>query len=132
MDSLPWWVATTRQNDLLISSVATDLTTCGFHTQEIPGSHVFAATGGRADTQRSRFRIRRRPHRLLQPRRQADQVPVVYTQPKHVYKPKGALPGMVIYKHETVLWGQPRRIEEQGPQMLQPRRATGGLILECH
>jgi predicted ribosome quality control (RQC) complex YloA/Tae2 family protein len=27
-----------------------------------------------------------------------------------VYKPKGARPGMVIYKHETVLWGQPQRL----------------------
>jgi predicted ribosome quality control (RQC) complex YloA/Tae2 family protein len=40
---------------------------------------------------------------------QADQVPVIYTEPRHVYKPKGARPGMVIYKHERVLWGQPRR-----------------------
>ncbi|MEL6246608.1 MAG: hypothetical protein AAFR15_01210, partial [Cyanobacteria bacterium J06627_15] len=41
--------------------------------------------------------------------RQSEQVPVVYTQPKHVYKPKGARPGMVIYTHEQVLWGQPQR-----------------------
>lgn len=45
--------------------------------------------------------------------RQADQVPVVYTQPRHVYKPKGARPGMVVYKQETVIWGQPRRIEAE-------------------
>jgi predicted ribosome quality control (RQC) complex YloA/Tae2 family protein len=32
---------------------------------------------------------------------------VIYTQPKHVYKPKGAKLGMVIYKHETVIWGKP-------------------------
>jgi predicted ribosome quality control (RQC) complex YloA/Tae2 family protein len=43
--------------------------------------------------------------------RLADQVPVVYTQPRHVYKPKGARPGMVVYKQETVIWGQPRRAE---------------------
>lgn len=51
--------------------------------------------------------------------RQADQVPVVYTQPRHVYKPKGARPGMVIYKQETVIWGQPRRIEAQATSSLE-------------
>ena len=57
--------------------------------------------------------------------RLADQVPVIYTQPRHVYKPKGTLPGMVIYKHETVIWGQPRRIERQveAPQPLEPAPA---------
>jgi predicted ribosome quality control (RQC) complex YloA/Tae2 family protein len=101
-----------RQNDLLISSVATDYD-LWFHTQEIPGSHVL---------------LRLQPGQVASDRdlqyvadltayfsraRQADQVPVVYTQPKHVYKPKGSLPGMVIYKHETVMWGQPGRIENQ-------------------
>jgi len=32
---------------------------------------------------------------------------VVYTYPKFVYKPKGAKPGMVVYKKEKVLWGKP-------------------------
>ena len=41
--------------------------------------------------------------------RQSEQVPVVYTQPKFVYKPKGAKPGMVVYKREQVLWGQPQK-----------------------
>lgn len=41
--------------------------------------------------------------------RQSDQVPVVYTQPKYVYKPKGAKPGMALYKQERILWGQPQR-----------------------
>jgi predicted ribosome quality control (RQC) complex YloA/Tae2 family protein len=39
--------------------------------------------------------------------RQSQSVPVVYTEPKHVYKPKGAKPGMVIYKHEQIIWGHP-------------------------
>jgi len=42
--------------------------------------------------------------------KQSDQVPVVYTKPKHVYKPKGAKPGMVVYKHEKILWGQPSKV----------------------
>ncbi|MFM6214200.1 MAG: hypothetical protein ACKPFB_20705, partial [Planktothrix sp.] len=43
--------------------------------------------------------------------RQSEQVPVIYTKPKHVYKPKGAKPGMVIYKQETVIWGNPQKAE---------------------
>jgi len=39
--------------------------------------------------------------------RQSDQVPVVYTEPKYVYKPKGAKPGMAIYKQEQIIWGRP-------------------------
>jgi predicted ribosome quality control (RQC) complex YloA/Tae2 family protein len=35
----------------------------------------------------------------------------VYTETKHVYKPKGAKPGMVIYKHEQIIWGHPQGIE---------------------
>jgi predicted ribosome quality control (RQC) complex YloA/Tae2 family protein len=42
--------------------------------------------------------------------RQSEQVAVVYTKPKYVYKPKGAKPGMVIYKQERVLWGCPQRV----------------------
>jgi Predicted RNA-binding protein homologous to eukaryotic snRNP len=34
-------------------------------------------------------------------------VPVVYTRPKLVFKPKGSPPGMVVYKREQVLWGRP-------------------------
>jgi len=30
-----------------------------------------------------------------------------YTEPKHVYKPKGAKPGIAIYKQERILWGSP-------------------------
>jgi predicted ribosome quality control (RQC) complex YloA/Tae2 family protein len=36
--------------------------------------------------------------------------PVVYTKPKYVYKPKGAKPGMAIYKKETILWGYPQKV----------------------
>jgi predicted ribosome quality control (RQC) complex YloA/Tae2 family protein len=39
--------------------------------------------------------------------RNAEQVPVVYTEPKYVYKPKGAKPGMVVYKRERTIWGKP-------------------------
>jgi predicted ribosome quality control (RQC) complex YloA/Tae2 family protein len=44
---------------------------------------------------------------------QSDRVPVIYTEPKHVYKPKGAKPGIAVYKQERVVWGQPQQIASQ-------------------
>lgn len=101
-----------RQNDLLISSVATDYD-LWFHTQEIPGSHVLLRLEAGQAPSDDDLQYVADLAAYFSRARQADQVPVVYTEPRHVYKPKGALPGMVIYKHETVLWGQPRRIEQQ-------------------
>jgi predicted ribosome quality control (RQC) complex YloA/Tae2 family protein len=101
-----------RQNDLLISTVATDYD-LWFHTQEIPGSHVLLRLeAGQVPSDRDLEYVADLAAYFSRAR-QADRVPVVYTQPRHVYKPKGARPGMVIYKHETVIWGQPRRVESQ-------------------
>ncbi|MGB3202057.1 MAG: NFACT family protein, partial [Nodosilinea sp.] len=101
-----------RQNDLLISTVATDYD-LWFHTQEIPGSHVLLRlAAGQVASDRDLHYVADLTAYFSRAR-QSDQVPVIYTQPKHVYKPKGARPGMVIYKGETVIWGQPRRIEQQ-------------------
>jgi predicted ribosome quality control (RQC) complex YloA/Tae2 family protein len=110
-DGLPVLVGrNNRQNDLLISTLATDYD-LWFHTQEIPGSHVLLRLGaGQAPSDRDLQHVANLAAYFSRAR-QADQVPVIYTQPRHVYKPKGARPGMVIYKHETVIWGQPRQIE---------------------
>ena len=112
-DGLPVWVGrNNRQNDLLISTVAGDYD-LWFHSQEIPGSHVLLRLEpGQAPSDRD-LRYAADLAAYFSQARQADQVPVVYTQPRHVYKPKGARPGMVIYKQETVIWGQPRRVEAE-------------------
>lgn len=100
-----------RQNDQLTFRMATpyDL---WFHAQEIAGSHVL---------------LRLQPGQVPEPAdlqfaadwaafhsraRQSRQVPVVYTEPKNVYKPKGAKPGMVIYRQEQVIWGQPQAAQD--------------------
>ena len=110
-----------RQNDLLISTVATDYD-LWFHTQEIPGSHVLLRLGAGQTPSDRDLQYVADLAAYFSRARQSDQVPVVYTQPRHVYKPKGARPGMVIYKHETVIWGQPRRIEQQKAKPLEPVR----------
>lgn len=78
-----------------------------FHTQEIPGSHVLLrlTPGAIADTAEVQFAANFAAYHSRS--RRSKRVPVVYTQPKYVYKPKGAKPGMAIYTHEQVVWGQP-------------------------
>jgi predicted ribosome quality control (RQC) complex YloA/Tae2 family protein len=97
-----------RQNDGIISRFATDYD-LWFHTQEIPGSHVLLRLSA-GDVPSDRDLQQTADLAAYYSRaQQADQVPVIYTEPRHVYKPKGARPGMVIYKHERVLWGQPQQ-----------------------
>ena len=104
-----------RQNDLLISTVATDYD-LWFHTQEIPGSHVLLRLGAGQVPSEADLQWVADVAAYFSRARQSDQVPVIYTQPRHVYKPKGARPGMVIYKQEIVLWGQPQRLRHLPPQ----------------
>lgn len=100
-----------RQNDQLTSRLATDYD-LWFHTQEIPGSHTLLRLEPGAIPSEADLQFAADLTAYFSRARQADQVPVVYTEPKHVYKPRGARPGMVIYKHERVLWGQPQRASQ--------------------
>lgn len=97
-----------RQNDLLTFRVAKDYD-LWFHTQEIPGSHVLLRLEPGAVPDEADFQFVANMSAYYSRARQSEQVPVVYTQPKFVYKPKGAKPGMVVYKREQVLWGQPQQ-----------------------
>ncbi|WP_413162554.1 NFACT family protein [Capilliphycus salinus ALCB114379] len=97
-----------RQNDLLTSKVAGDYD-LWFHTQEIPGSHVLLRLNAGVVPDETDLQFVANLTAFYSRARQSEQVPVIYTKPKHVYKPKGAKPGMVIYKHETVIWGNPQQ-----------------------
>lgn len=109
-NGLPVWIGrNNRQNDQLISQVATDYD-LWFHTQEIPGSHVLLRLeAGQAPSDED-LQYTADLAAFFSRAREADQVPVIYTRPKYVYKPKGARPGMVLYKQEKVLWGQPQQL----------------------
>lgn len=107
-----WVGRNNRQNDLLISQVATDYD-LWFHTQEIPGSHVLLRLNAGQVPSDEELQLTADIAAYFSRAQQADQVPVVYTQPRYVFKPKGALPGMVTYTHETVLWGQPSKFREE-------------------
>ncbi|MEI3579422.1 MAG: NFACT RNA binding domain-containing protein [Acutalibacteraceae bacterium] len=68
-----------------------------FHTQKIPGSHVIVVTGGREVPDRTLEQacILAATHSQAA---ESAKVPVDYTEVRHVRKPNGAKPGMVIYE----------------------------------
>ncbi|MEM8673346.1 MAG: NFACT family protein [Cyanobacteria bacterium P01_G01_bin.67] len=102
-----WIGRNNRQNDLLSFRTAVDYD-LWFHTQEIPGSHVLLRLEPGAVPTEQDLQFTADLAAYYSQARESEQVPVIYTAPKHVYKPKGAKPGMVIYKQETVIWGRPQ------------------------
>jgi predicted ribosome quality control (RQC) complex YloA/Tae2 family protein len=99
-----------RQNDLLTFKTATEYD-LWFHAQEIAGSHGLLRITPGAVAQEEDLQFTANAVAYYSRARQSQAVPVVYTETKHVYKPKGAKPGMVIYKHEQIIWGHPQEIE---------------------
>lgn len=81
-----------------------------FHTQEIPGSHVLLRLKPGSVPDPADIQFAANIAAYYSRARQSKQVPVIYTQPRHVYKPKGAKPGIAIYKHEQVVWGHPEAV----------------------
>jgi predicted ribosome quality control (RQC) complex YloA/Tae2 family protein len=108
-----WIGRNNRQNDLLTFKTATDYD-LWFHTQEIPGSHLLLRLEPGRVAAEADLQIAADLAAYYSRGRQSEQVPVVYTKPKHIYKPKGAKPGMVIYKQERVIWGRPQEVERRG------------------
>lgn len=98
-----------RQNDQLTFRVAGDYD-IWFHAQEIPGSHLLLRLEPGAVAEEVDLQFVANLAAYYSRARQSEQVPVVYTQPKHVYKPKGAKPGIAIYKQENILWGKPQLV----------------------
>ena len=99
-----------NQNEQLTFKQASDYD-LWLHAQEIPGSHVLLRLdAGEVPTDET-LELAASCAAFYSRARQSEQVPVVMTEPKNVYKPKGALPGMVIYKREQVLWGQPQKAQ---------------------
>ncbi|GAA6616381.1 NFACT family protein [Scytonema sp. NUACC26] len=98
-----------RQNDQLTFRVANDYD-LWFHAQEIPGSHLLLRMEAGAVLDEKDLQYVADLAAYYSRGRQSDLVPIVYTQPKHVYKPKGAKPGIAIYKQERVIWGKPHTV----------------------
>ena len=102
-----WIGRNNRQNDRLTFRTAGDYD-LWFHTQEIPGSHLLLRLEPGTVPDEADLQFSADLAAYYSQGRESEQVPVVYTKPKHVYKPKGAKPGMAIYKQERVIWGRPQ------------------------
>lgn len=106
-----WVGRNNQQNDLLTFRHATEYD-LWFHAQEIAGSHVLLKLPPGEPPLESHLQWAA-DIAAYHSRGQGEQlVPIVYTQPKYVYKPNGAKPGMIIYKREKVLWGKPDRAQQ--------------------
>jgi predicted ribosome quality control (RQC) complex YloA/Tae2 family protein len=106
-----WIGRNNRQNDRLTFRSASDYD-IWFHSQEIAGSHVLLRLSPGTVPEAADLQFAADYAAYYSRARHSEQVPVVYTRPKYVYKPKGAKPGMVVYKQETVIWGCPQRVED--------------------
>jgi len=119
-DGLEIWVGrNNRQNDYLTLKLAAphDL---WFHTKEIPGSHVILRVPpGREVPERSIHEAAALAA-YHSKGRDSSGVPVDYTLRKHVRKPSGARPGMVIYDNQKTLWVTP------DPELLPVLRGGAG------
>lgn len=106
-DGLEIWIGrNNRQNDYLTLRLAAphDI---WLHTKEIPGSHVILRVPpGREVPERSLHEAAALAAYHSKGRESAS-VPVDYALRKHVRKPAGARPGMVIYDHQRTLWVTP-------------------------
>ncbi len=101
------WVGRNNyQNDLISFRIAGEYD-LWLHAQEISGSHVLLRLPAGAIAEDQDLQIAANYAAYYSRARQSDQVPVVCTIPKYVFKPKGAKPGMVVYTHEKIIWGQP-------------------------
>ncbi|MEA5470437.1 NFACT family protein [Spirulina sp. 06S082] len=106
-----WIGRNNRQNDRLSFRIAGDYD-LWFHAQEIAGSHVLLRLTPGAVAEDIDVQFAADFAAYYSRGRQSDRVPVVYTEPKFVYKPKGAKPGIAIYKREQVIWGRSHKAQE--------------------
>ncbi|MBF2020526.1 MAG: NFACT family protein [Hydrococcus sp. C42_A2020_068] len=105
-----WIGRNNRQNDRLTFRMAGDYD-LWLHSQEIAGSHVLLRLEPGAVPDEADLQFAANWAAYFSQARESDRVPVVYTKLKYVYKPKGTKPGMVVYKHETVIWGYPHKVK---------------------
>ncbi|HEY3368632.1 MAG TPA: NFACT RNA binding domain-containing protein [Symbiobacteriaceae bacterium] len=106
-DGLEIWVGkNNRQNDYLTLKLAAphDI---WLHTKEIPGSHVILRVPPGQSVPERALHEAAALAAFHSRGRDSASVPVDYTLRKHVRKPSGARPGMVIYEHQKTLWVTP-------------------------
>ncbi|OPZ72815.1 MAG: hypothetical protein BWY80_01058 [Firmicutes bacterium ADurb.Bin456] len=94
-----------RQNDYLTLRIARE-EDIWLHTRELPGAHVIIRTEGK-ETPPSTLAEAAGLAAFFSKARGSKKVPVDYTLKKHVHKPRGARPGMVIYENQKTIMAFP-------------------------
>ena len=94
------------QNDELTLRIA-DSTDLWLHTKDIPGSHVIIRTNGKDEVPPATLEEAANLAAFHSKAKGSSMVPVDYTQRKHVKKPNGAKPGMVIYLTNRTIYITP-------------------------
>ena len=79
------------------------------HTKNIPGSHVILVTNGETPPERS-VRQAAMLAALHSGAASSGQVPVDFTEVRHVHKPSGAKPGFVIFEKNRTLFVTPDKV----------------------
>ena len=97
-----------KENDVLTFKTASgkDL---WFHTKDIPGSHAILFTEGKSATETAIFEAAALAA-FHSKGRESENVPVDYTQVRHVKKPSGAKPGMVIFVDNKTVYVNPKQL----------------------
>ncbi|MCL2873303.1 MAG: NFACT family protein [Defluviitaleaceae bacterium] len=94
-----------KQNDELTLKFAESLD-IWFHTKDIPGSHVIVRTGGETPPNKTLTEAATLAA-YYSKAKESSLVPVDYVIKKHVKKPNGAKPGMVIYDNHSTAYVTP-------------------------
>lgn len=103
-DGTPIWIGrNNKQNDYLTHKLA-HKQHIWLHTKDIPGSHVVLRTANPSDVS---LREAAMLAAYYSRARESSQVPVDYTQVRHVKKPNGARPGFVIYEQQQTIYITP-------------------------
>lgn len=94
-----------KQNDYLTHKLASS-SHIWLHTKDIPGSHVVIRAPEASDETLMEAAMLAA---YFSKARDSAQVPVDYTQIKHVKKPAGARPGFVTYDHQRTIYVTPEK-----------------------
>ncbi|SMB93303.1 Predicted component of the ribosome quality control (RQC) complex, YloA/Tae2 family, contains fibronectin-binding (FbpA) and DUF814 domains [Desulfonispora thiosulfatigenes DSM 11270] len=107
-----------KQNDYVTFKIGRSLDTW-LHTKDIPGSHVIIKNPENKEIPAHVLETSAEIAAYFSKARNSSQVPVDYTLVKHVKKPNGVKPGMVIYENQKTIYITPN--EENINKLLEKR-----------
>jgi len=106
-----WVGRNAKENDRLLRDASPD--DLWMHARGAPGSHVIVRRGGRAEIPASVVHAAARLAARYSKKEEERRVDVIVAAVKHVRKPKGAPPGLVIVSNEDTLTVDPEPRERE-------------------